>query len=325
MRVGELGERRLVEELLRVIERPQGLLLPHGDDVAAIEVGGVKVALSCDMLVWDTDVPRGMSYWEVGRKAVVSCISDLAAKGARPIAVLLSIGVPGHVEVDQVVELVRGANDGAREHGAYLVGGDTNEAPTIVLDVACIGVAEHRLVPRGGARPGDIVAVTGAFGSTGAALAMALRGLKPRDPELERRLWEPLARPRARVAEGVALSRVATAAIDSSDGLAASLAELSRASGASIIVDYVPISSEAQRFAEEFNLDPLQLALYGGEEYELVVTIPPDRWSEAVSALSAMGSSLTRIGVVAEGEGVKLSLGGELREVAGGGWEHFRC
>jgi len=323
MRLAELGEWGFVR---RILERLRDFEAGAGDDAAFIEVKGVKLAVACDMLVWSTDVPPGMSFFDAGWKAAVSCISDLAAKGAKPIGLLTSLGLPASLNFDDALKLVEGVRLGAAEHGAKLLGGDTNEASDVVVDVAGLGLLEHPPVKRSGAKPGDYVAVTGPFGLTGAALNMVLRGLRPSDEELQARLWEALAKPRARLREGLALasSRTATASIDSSDGLALSLHQLAEASDIGIKVEHVPIAKEAEAYAREFDLDPMDLALYGGEEYELVVTIPPEKWRRAVEAVEGVGGTLLKIGVALQGRGVWLSTDEGARELPRKGWEHFK-
>lgn len=324
MKLAELGERGFVDLVLREL-REAGV--EAGDDAAFIEVGGLRLAAACDMLVWSTDVPPGLTPYDVGWRAAVACISDLVAKGARPLAVLLSLGLPPSMDAEDALKLFRGVKEAAAEHGAALLGGDTNESPEGVVNVAGIGLLETPPIRRGGARPGDYVATTGYFGVTGAALSMALGGLEPSDEKLRAKLMESLARPRAKLVEGLTLAslKAATASIDSSDGLAISLYQLAEASGVGFEIEHVPIAKEAMDFAEEFGLDPLELALFGGEEYELVVTIPPDKWEEAARAVEGAGASLIRMGVVSRGEGVYLILeGGTRREVARRGWEHFK-
>lgn len=324
MRLNELGERGFVELVLKEL-REAGI--EAGDDAAFIEINGLRLAISCDMLVWSTDVPPGMAPYDVGWRAAVACISDLVAKGARPLAILLSLGLPPLMGVEEALDVFRGAREAAAEHGALLLGGDTNESLEGVVSVAGVASLAGPPIRRSGARPGDYVATTGYFGLTGAALNMALRGLEPSDRRLRERLRLSLARPRARLAEGLALAslKAATASIDSSDGLAASLHQLAEASGVGLEIGHVPIAEEAVAFAEEFGLDPLELALFGGEEYELVVTIPPGRWEEAVDAVKRVGASLIKMGVVKPGAGVYLaSRDGSLEEVPRRGWEHFR-
>lgn len=326
VKLAEVGERLLIEEFYKVIEKAEWFLTSYPDDAIVIEIERGRIAISCDMLVWDTDVPEGMSFKQAGRKAVISCISDLVSKGARPLAVLTSLGLPRSLGLSEALDLMKGLNDGAREYGAYIVGGDTNEAPTIIVDVAGLGRVEGSLMSRSGARPGDFLAITGSFGATGAGLIMYQHKLIPKDSQLKERLWKTLTMPKARMKEGLALSStgVVTASIDSSDGLAGSLSELSKASGVGFIVEEVPIDECANAYAEEFNLDPLELALYGGEEYELVVTIRPEGLRKAIEAVERVGGELIKIGRAIPERELKVLTTKGLKPIEPKGWEHLK-
>ena len=303
------------------------LPVPFGDDVSAVEIGRGKVAvLKTDMLVDKTDVPRGMSLWQAARKAVVMNISDFAAKGVKPIAVLVSLGLPRKFMQKDVEEIARGLNAGAREYGAYVIGGDTNEASDLVVSVSLFGTAKRKaLMLRSGAKAGDIVAVTGFFGKTAAGLRLLLDGYAA-SKELREVLLRSVCMPKARLKEGLALcgSGAVSASIDSSDGLAWSLHELARTSGVGFVVNSVPVADEVLRFAEFNGLDALELALYGGEEYELVVTVKPKRWVEAETAVEAAGGRLLPIGKVVRDKQVLLNVDGETCAVESRGWEHFK-
>ena len=267
---GDVGERGIMP----------GMPVPFWDDVMALSLGdGRAVVLNTDMLVWSTDVPRGMTHRQAARKAVVMNFSDLGAKGVRPAAFLSNIAIPRDVSVENVEELAKGFEEGAREYGGYVIGGDTNEADDIIISGVAVGVAdEGALIKREGASPGDVLATTGYFGDTAAAFKMLLEGCEA-PKEVEESLLASVFSPRARVEEGVALaeSRAATSCIDSSDGLARSLYDLSRSSGLGFTLHKIPVSQGARMFAEHNDLDPVALALYGGEEYELVFTVPPER------------------------------------------------
>ncbi|MEM2691525.1 MAG: thiamine-phosphate kinase, partial [Candidatus Bathyarchaeia archaeon] len=181
------------------------------------------------------------------------------------------------------------------------------------------------LMLRSGAKPGDIVAVTGYFGKSSAGLKILLEKCKvPRNARSV--LLEAVLMPKARLNEGLALgaSGAVTAAIDSSDGLAWSLYEIARASGVGFIIDNVPIAPEAIRFAELNGLDPLELALYGGEEYELVLTVKPELWDRAEDAVKRVGGTLIKIGEVVAKKRILLELDGVKSVIAPRGWEHFR-
>jgi thiamine-monophosphate kinase len=278
------------------------------------------------MLVDKTDVPRGMSLWQAARKAVVMNVSDFAAKGVEPKAVLVSLGLPRSLMRKDLEEVAKGLNAGAREYGAYVVGGDTGEASDLVISVHLFGTAERdALMLRSGAKAGDIVAVTGFFGKSAAGLRLLLDG-QVVSPELREVLVSAVCMPQARLREGLALRRsgAVTASIDSSDGLAWSLHELSALSGVGFLVSALPVAHEVKCFAEFNGLDALELALYGGEEYELVVTVNRKMWSEAEAAVEGAGGRLLPIGKATRDRQVVLDVDGKKRLIEARGWEHFK-
>jgi thiamine-monophosphate kinase len=323
----ELGERGIIKLIQSRLTGMAGLPVPFGDDVSAVEIGKGRVAvLKTDMLVDKTDVPRGMSLWQAARKAVVMNVSDFAAKGVKPVALLVSLGLPRNFMRKDVEEIARGLNAGAREYGAYVIGGDTNEASDLVVSVSLFGTAKRKaLMLRSGAKAGDIVAVTGFFGKTAAGLRLLLDGYAA-SKELREVLLASVCMPKARLCEGLALcgSGAVSASIDSSDGLAWSLHELARMSDVGFVVSSVPVADEVRRFAEFNGLDALELALHGGEEYELVVTVKPKRWVAAEMAVEAAGGRLLPIGKVTRDRQVLLNVNGEKCPVAARGWEHFK-
>jgi thiamine-monophosphate kinase len=325
-RQAELGERRIIEIIQRHLDLMPKMPVPFGDDISAYEINNKTVAvLKTDMLVDKTDVPPGMSLRQAGRKAVVMNVSDFAAKGVKPRVALVSLGLPRNLKQMDIEELAEGLNAGAREYDCYVVGGDTGEASDIVVSVSLFGVARgDELMLRSGARPGDIVAVTGPFGKTSAGLMILLNNLRVA-PRLRKVLVESVLTPQARLKEGVALSRArcVSASIDSSDGLAWSLHELSCASNVGFLIDALPLAKEAERFAELHGLDAVELALYGGEEYELVLTVKPERWEKAQQALGEVGGVLLPIGKVTSKEGLVLCKGGKRRVIEPRGYEHF--
>jgi len=324
---GDLGERKLIKLIQSHLSVMPGLPVPFGDDVSAVDIGGGRVAvLKADMLMGKTDVPRGMSLWQAARKAVVMNVSDFAAKGVEPTALLVSLGLPRDFMRKDVEEIARGLNAGALEYGAYVVGGDTSEASDVVVAISLFGTAKRKaLMLRSGAKAGDIVAVTGFFGKTAAGLRLLLDGCAA-SKELREVLLSSVCMPKARLCEGLALCRsgAVSASIDSSDGLAWSLHELARMSGVGFMVNSVPVADEVLRFAEFNRLDPLELALHGGEEYELVVTVKPKRWADAETAVEAAGGRLLPIGKVTRDKQVLLNVDGEKCPVEARGWEHFK-
>jgi thiamine-monophosphate kinase len=322
-----IGERKAIELLLEQLEKMPQMPIPFGDDVSAYPMNEGKVSIfKTDMLVGKTDVPTGMSLWQAARKAVVMNISDFAAKGVEPKAILVSLGLPRNLTEKDIKEIGAGLNAGAREYGAYIIGGDTNEASDLVISLSVFGVAgKNEVILRSGAKPGDLVAVTGYFGKTSAGLKILLEGFEA-PSEICRSLIKSVYEPHARLKEGLALSKtgVVTACIDSSDGLAWSLHEIARASNVGFLIDVLPAAKEVKKFAEINKLNLLELTLYGGEEYELLLTIKPNLWSAAQKAVENVGGKLLLIGSVIAQKQVLLKVNEEIIPIEPRGWEHFK-
>jgi len=325
--VEELGERKIIDLILECLDQMPNMQVPFGDDVSALDIGHGKLAvIKTDMLVGKTDIPPTMSLWQAARKAAVMNISDLAAKGVQPLALLASIGVPRGLSTKDIQQIGKGLNAGAREYNAYILGGDTNEASDLVISCAVFGVCEKRhLIKRSGAKPGDYVAVTGFFGKTAPGLKILLENLSV-PPEIREELVNSVLMPHARLREGLALAQTqaATASIDSSDGLAWSLHEISLASKVGFVLDNLPIAREAEKFAKIHSLDLVELTMYGGEEYELLVTVKPKLWHDAKKAVENVGGSLIKIGLATKEKGLLLKIAGKTVPIEARGWEHFK-
>lgn len=323
-----VGERKIIELILEQLEKMPCMPIPFGDDVSAYPIGDRRLLiLKTDMLVGKTDVPPTMKLWQAARKAVVMNISDFAAKGVEPKAMLVSLGLPKELAKKDIIEEIgKGLNVGAREYSAYVIGGDTSEAQDLVISMSLFGIAEKDMVMlRSGAKLGDLVAVTGFFGRTASGLKILLDGVDV-PQEVREALIEPVLMPCAKLKEGLALSqtKAVTASIDSSDGLAWSLHEIAIASNVGFLINKLPIAKEVQKFAKTNNLDPLELTLYGGEEYELVLTIKPKLWDIAQNSVEKVGGKLLPIGKVTTDKQVLLEIDGKKRLIETRGWEHFK-
>lgn len=310
-----MGERELIERAWRVFKRdPRELLWL--DDAQAVELSG-KIVLKVDVFDETTDWLPGMTMRDVGWRAVTAAVSDVLVKGAKPLGVLLGVGLPED-SFDAADELFAGVEEACDELGVRVWGGDTGSSDHLYVAVAAAGVAE-RLVPRSGARPGDALMLAGHEVSTPAAYAVLLEGAEPCEGVEE--AIELAYRPRLTKPEfWLEASRLATASIDDSDGLALTLHYLAEASGVKLVVERLPLSATLLACAERWGRDPLELALYfGGEEYNFVFTT---RDPDAVLQLAEKhGQRVWRIGRVEEGRGVVLEgYGG----VEPRGWEHFR-
>jgi thiamine-monophosphate kinase len=323
----ELGERKIINLILDCLDKMPNMPVPFGDDVSAIDIGNERLAIiKTDMLVGKTDIPPGMTLQQAARKTVVMNISDLAAKGVQPLAILVSIGVPRNLTIKNIQNIGKGLNEGAREYNTYVLGGDTNEASDLIINCLAFGICEKRhLMRRSGAKPSDIVAVTGFFGKTSSGLKILLEGFSA-PPKLRKELVNTVYVPHARLKEGLALAQTqeVTASIDSSDGLAWSLHELSVASNVGFLINNLPVASETKQFAKIHRLDPAELSLYGGEEYELLATIKPRLWEKTKKAVEHVGGSLIKIGVVTKEKKLLLNAEGKKIPIEARGWEHFK-
>ncbi|HEV2119947.1 MAG TPA: thiamine-phosphate kinase [Candidatus Bathyarchaeia archaeon] len=318
-----LREREIIRIITKQFTNQLGLPLGFDDDVAAIPFSSKTwIILKTDMLVGSTDVPPGMTVQEAARKAVVATVSDFAAKGVQPRALIVSIGLPAPAKQKMVQDLARGLSQAVLEYRCKIIGGDTSQADDLVIGIAGVGFANpKRLLRRNAAQIGDVVAVTGPFGRAAAGLRI-LMSKEGKDRAGYPSLVSAVLRPKARLAEGIILANSGgvTSSIDSSDGLAWSLHQLAKASRKDIKLHTIPIPTGLQTYANKNRLSAMGLALYGGEEYELVVTVKPRRFSD----LRELVPSLRRIGIVEKGDGkVEAQFGGKRIRVKEQGWEHF--
>ncbi|MGQ9759257.1 MAG: thiamine-phosphate kinase [Candidatus Methanomethylicaceae archaeon] len=328
MTVSDLGERGVIDLIWSIMEKDghaSGQILPLSDDASALQLkDGSYLVLKTDMFVEMTDAPRGMLPHQIGKKAVTMNISDLAAKGAKPSAFLFSLGLPRGYPKRDLRDLISGISASTKEYGAQVLGGDVGEAKDLIISGFAVGFAKN-LIKRSGASPGDIVAVTGEFGETAAAYKILLEGMKA-----PRRLKEELCRsvyePRAKLEVGLALaeSGLVSSSMDSSDGLAFTLNELSKSSRASFRINRIPVSERALKFSSLHKISPEDLALFGGEEYELVLTIKKEGWEEALRIAERAGGTLIRIGEVVQGSKVVFVGESGETEIPPKGWEHLR-
>lgn len=320
IKISDVGESWLLKFIISRLSKIEGSKLSPGDDAFDFIIPG-RAICSGDTLVEHTDIPPGMTLRQAGRKAIVAVISDLAAKGAYPQYIVIQLGLREDMELAQFEELWAGFEDACNEYCVKIVGGDTNESNELIISVFGIGFAEN-LIPRTGARPGDIVATTGLFGTTYTGLHALFNLITD---EKWNRLRESVLYPRARLLEGITIARsgLATSSIDSSDGLATSLQQLSQASDVGFFIDKLPTDPLAAEYADQYGLDLFDAVMFGGEEYELIVTLPESAINKINTELSKHGSKLIPIGTTTEKKELAVDWQGSIRKVISGGWEHF--
>lgn len=309
----DLGERSFIDRISRIIG-----LIDH-DDCAVIDAGDNLLVATTDMLHLETDFPSAASAWQIGWMSVAVNLSDIAAMGARPIGVLLAVGLPGDTDLEFSDELFRGFYDCARSYQTAILGGDTDCHKELTITGTALGrVDRDKILRRRGARPGDLLCTTGTLGDAGAGLNLLLSKecLQDRYLPLVRRLLEPF--PRLLEGEALAACGAVTAMMDNSDGLALSLYDLQRAGGTGFQVDLekVPISWPLRDLAG-FGADLQDLILYSGGDFELLFTVQPQMLSEAKRACD-----LTVIGFAVD-EGMWFSCGDERRPLQPRGFSHL--
>lgn len=309
-----MGERDLIERAWRVFKRDSRELLGL-DDAQAAELCG-RVVFKVDVFDELTDWLPGMSLSDVGWRAVVAAVSDVLVKGARPLGVLLGLGLPED-SYEVAEELFKGVEEACDALGARVWGGDTGHSDHLYLAVAALGVAE-RLISRGSAKPGEALMLAGHEILKPVAYAVLLRGAEVCEGVKE--ALQLAFRPRPVKPEfWLEACEYATASIDDSDGLAETLHQLAGASRVKLVLERVPASPLLLNCAEQWGEDPLDLALYcGGEEYTFLFTVKDPQ--PVLEIAKRHGVSAWLIGRVEEGEGVYLEGYGEVERR---GWEHF--
>lgn len=326
MKLKDVGERSLLELARQICEEGSPIIVSVGDDGAAIRIEKDTLVTTTDMLIEKIHFPSNASTQHIGKKAVVTNLSDLAAMGAKPLGLIFSLGAPGETEVDFISELLQGMNSTARKYGAYVVGGDLNEAEEIIISGAAFGEAEEEeLLLRSGAKSGDIIGMTGELGIAAAGLRAILNDISIEDKEnLEKGFQNPV----ARTEEGRVLSQSGqvTSAIDITDGLASNLWQISEMSGVGLIIDEgeLPIPQEVRDFSREQGIDLDELTLYAGEDFELLFTVSPEGWDDVAAGVRELGTKISKIGEVKGEEGVFIKRDDELEELPDRGYEHFK-
>ena len=335
-------EDRLVEKIRALVSKTPSLAIGPGDDAAVLRREAGLLAATTDMLVEGVDFLPDEDPERLGRRAAAINLSDLAAMGAEPEFFLLSIAFPAERGEQVPLGIVRGAIARSALYGAALAGGDLSAAPLLVVSVAFWGRPAGEPLTRSGAAPGELVYLSGHPGEAAAGLRLAERisafhaagsrassRIPELSPEDERRLLAAFRDPEPRVALGALLARerLATAAIDVSDGLGLDAARLARSSGVRLRLerDRLPVSAALVAFAAAEELDPVELAIGGGDDYELLFTVREADAPRLSERAEALGVPLRAIGRVSSGRGAVLADARGERDIESLGHDHFEA
>lgn len=323
MKLSTVGEFGLIDRLAALLgEAPEGETW-IGDDAAVLRAPGGTILFTADLLVEGVHFDLAWTTPEdLGYKAVAVNCSDVAAMGGTPRRALVSLGLRPGIEMEFLEALYCGMRECSDAFGMAVVGGDVSRCDQLVLSVALLGnPAGRRVIERRGARPGDVICVTGTLGAAAAGFRLARAGI-PVPPALRAAHLRPV--PRVREVE-VLRRFIPNAMIDVSDGFAADLGHICDASGVGARVDAarLPLIDPAGLPAD---FDPLELALGGGEDYELCFTIVPERAEKAAAEVEARtGTAVSLVGEVTDKvDGRVVVVGGSPRPLVATGWDHLR-
>lgn len=327
------GEPALIAAFRRLFgPAPAEVAVGIGDDCAALAVSGP------DYLLWTVDtlmegVHFALSYFslpQLGRKALAVNLSDIAAMGGEPLYAVLSLGWPRIQDPSGALALGEGLAQAAREYGVAVIGGDTVASPGgVMVTISLLGrVPRGEMLQRRGAGIGDRIYVTGPLGEAAAGLEVLKRGLTL-EPDLQESLAQAHLSPRPQLQAGriLAVQKLATALIDLSDGVATDLGHICRAGGvgARLPAATAPVSPRVQAAAPLLGMDPLDLALKGGEDYQLLFTSPVAKTPALFQAFDRAGlPPPLPLGEIIAGAGVLLATPEGEKEITGEGFDHFR-
>lgn len=337
LKIFDFGEKKLIKRLLSRSQKfpfksnffdPLSLE-SLGDDAALVDFKDKYLVITSDLLLKSAHLPDKMSFRQIGKKIITVNASDLAAMGAAAIGITVALGLPSNLLLSDFDELVDGMLEACEQYNMALIGGDTNESEELTLCGTAIGIiSKKEVLMKSGATPGDILAVTGPLGLAAAGFEILLNptaGFQSLNPELKNQALKQALEPEAQLNKGICLAKTGdvTSATDITDGLASELDEIINAGegiGVTIYEDMILIPAEVTEVAGMLDKNPLELALYYGEDFELLVTIKRDKFNYLKDQIN-----LHQIGYV-DSSGVisMVNKDGKTDIIPPRGYEHFK-
>jgi len=308
--ISDVGEFGLIERIARKVKKREDLVKGIGDDCAVLEDGEDYTLLTTDMLVSGDHFNRNWhTPWQIGWKSMIANVSDIAAMGGYPEWCLVSIALPDDIDYEYVDSIFKGMIDASEKYDLSIIGGDTTHGDLLVINITLLGTVEKdNICFRGDAEVGDLICLTGDLGKSWAGLELLRAGKKGyTDFHLQ---------PDCRLDIGRELAPYVNAMIDVSDGLASEVNHICDESnvGAEVEKNKVPISEKTKQAGELLDKDPMFWALSGGEDFELVFTIPEDRFDEIKGTNPIVVGRITKEG--------RYLLNGDKKSLEGG-YKHF--
>ena len=323
VKLEDLGERKAQKLTRDILSSTTKDVLEITDDCAAIELGDFYLLITTDMIVRSTHLPENADPWQIGWHGIAINLSDIASMGGEPIGIVVALGLPKTTSESFFSDMVKGAAACASEYGTSIVGGDTKESEILTVAGCAFGrVPKSEIMRRKGAKPGDIVCVTGELGKAGAAYHTLEKN--PQDKEALRDLLE--IHPRLREGRELAQSSMVTSAMDISDGLASSLFQMHRLGiyGFELDLKKIPIFQGAKELSNELKISTEELSVYFGGDYELLVTVKEEGLPEVKERMSRLNTKFSEIGIVTENNINTLIKDDNFTSLEDRGYEHFR-
>ena len=291
------------------------------EDVESFKIGKEQLVVKVDTFVESTDLPPRMKLDDAARKSIVSCVSDFAAKGVKPIFGIVSLTIPKKLSRSNIESLAKGFQSGAREFKLKILGGDTNEGKELVLTFSLFGTTK-KIVNRSGAKTNDLIIASGSFGCTGAGLSILLKKKKS-SKKFGTKAKNAVFKPKCRLSFGLKNKKYFSSSMDSSDGLSTTLNEMSSQSKKKFVITSMPSENDVLEFATSNKLNSDDLILNGGEEYEIVATTSKSNLPKIKKDAKKHGVKMYEIGYVTKGNGVFYKKNGKFIRIKDGGWKHL--
>ena len=292
------------------------------EDVESFKIGKKRLVAKVDTLVESTDVPPGMKLEDVARKSIVSCVSDFAAKGVKPIFGIVSLTIPKRLSRSNIESLAKGFQRAAGEFKLKILGGDTNEGKELFINFSLFGISE-KIVNRKGAKTNHVIITSGPFGYSGAGLSILLKN-KNGSKKFKAKAKRAVFRPNCRLTFGLKNKNYFSSSMDSSDGLSTTLNEMSTQSKKKFVITRMPSENDVFDFASSNGLNTNDLIFNSGEEYEIVATASTSNLPRIKKYAKKHRIKLYEIGYVTKGSGVFYKKDGKLIRIKDKGWQHLQ-
>ncbi len=308
------------KKIINIFQKSFGNSKFVSEDVETINFGKMQFVIATDTLVQSTDVPKNMKIEFAVRKSVVACVSDFASKGVLPKFGIVSLTIPKSFTKKHIQKIASSLANSAREFKIRFIGGDTNQGKELVIQVTLIGFSKS-IIKRSGAKVGDSIFVTGPFGHTSSGLKILLEKKKS-SLNYSKKAKNAVFNPNVHLDFAIKGAKYFSSAMDSSDGLAATLHEMSRQSRKKFVLKKIPAEKDVFDFAKENKLGPMNLIFNGGEEYEIVFTTKHKK--NILEIAKKHGVNLYEIGSVSNGSGVIYENQEKSIIIRDIGWVHLK-